>query len=134
MTVRRKKRAITTRKTKTTKPDRKLADYTKRINILGRRLLTDVVEIGHLLALAKKHAGHGHWLPWLETVGLSHDTATNFMRISELLQSAKFRKYRNMAAPLAVISKLAGPGVSDETREAVFKQIEAGEKVSAGKL
>src|SRR5437899_1344946 len=93
-------------KAPTQEPDRLLVSYTEKINKLGRRMISDVVEIGATLILAKKRAGHGHWLDWLKTVGLTHDAASKFMRIAKLLRSAKFRRYRNMATPLAVLSKL----------------------------
>ena len=59
MTVR-QKQVMTKRKT-----DPVLAGYTEKVNTLGRKMLTDVLEIGRILILAKKRAGHGHWLPGL---------------------------------------------------------------------
>jgi len=109
-----------------------LARYADKINKLGRRMVTDVIEIGRLLDRAKKRAGHGHWLPLLRAVGLSHDTASNMMRVSEFLRSAKFRKFRNLKAPpLTVLYTLAREGVPDGVREDVLARVATGERVSA---
>ena len=124
MTVR-QKQVMTKRKT-----DPVLAGYTEKVNTLGRKMLTDVLEIGRILILAKKRAGHGHWLPWLETVALNDDTARNFMRVSRLLRSPRFRKFRNMKAPLTVLYQLTKGNVSDATREVILGHIASGEKVS----
>jgi len=43
-----------------------LDGYAKQIRVLAKRTVDDLVKIGELLAKAKKRAGHGNYLPWLE--------------------------------------------------------------------
>ncbi len=57
-----------------------LAQHAEAIRALGRRALSDVVEIGERLAKAKQLIGHGHWLAWLKAeFGWTDETARRFM-------------------------------------------------------
>jgi hypothetical protein len=42
-----------------------LVEHAAAIRALGKRVVTDVIEIGARLTECKRIAGHGSWLPWL---------------------------------------------------------------------
>src|SRR5260221_10748357 len=78
-----------------------LADHAEVIRELAKRGIGDVIEIGRRLTEAKKLAGHGGWLLWLQhEFGWSNDTALNFMRVYEL---SKFRNFRNLNLPISAL-------------------------------
>src|SRR5262249_51951563 len=53
-----------------------LIEHADAIRQLGKRVVSDVVEIGRRLTEAKEIAGHGNWLSWLEReFGWSPSTA-----------------------------------------------------------
>ena len=43
-----------------------LAEHAAVIRALGKRVVGDIIEIGRRLTEAKRLAGHGGWLPWLD--------------------------------------------------------------------
>jgi Protein of unknown function (DUF3102) len=70
----------------------RLAGYADEIRTLEKRANDHVkhavkhfIEIGNMLITAKKIAGHGNWLPWLEKE--SDDTARNYMNLANLAAS-----------------------------------------------
>jgi len=74
-----------------------LARYAKQIRGLAKRTVDDIIKIGALITKAKKRAGHGGYLPWLDReLGWSVDTAQNFVNVFELSRTSKFRKFRNL--------------------------------------
>jgi hypothetical protein len=61
-----------------------LVEHAALIRALGKRVIGDIIELGRRLTDAKRVAGHGNWLPWLEReLGWSERTAQNFMRVYE---------------------------------------------------
>jgi hypothetical protein len=69
----------------TTAVDPFLTERAGQIRSLGKRVITDVIEIGRLLAECKEHCGHGNWLPWLDReFGWSADAAERFIRLNKL--------------------------------------------------
>ena len=105
-----------------------LAQHAEAIRALGRRALSDVVEIGERLAKAKQLIGHGHWLAWLKAeFGWTDETARRFMDVFEL---GKSRNLWNLDLPISALYLLAKRSTSEETRNAIFARCEAGERVS----
>jgi Protein of unknown function (DUF3102) len=65
--------------------DAQLAEHANTIRRLHKRAVGDIIEIGRHLIEAKKLAGHGHWLPWLEReFGWKEQSARNFMNVADL--------------------------------------------------
>ena len=66
-----------------------LADLRERLKIehaaIGMALkdcVAHAMAAGDILIEAKRQVGHGQWLPWLESCGLSERTAQRYMRIA----------------------------------------------------
>ena len=66
----------------------------REANRLGRMAVETAWKCGQALARAKAFTPHGQWLPWLESEGIVHDSASRFMRLArehpEISQLAKF--------------------------------------------
>ena len=69
----------------------KLAELAARARTLGRRMVADVLELGEILLEARSLIGRGHWLKWLDDLGLSEDMARRFMDVSEMSKSRNLR-------------------------------------------
>lgn len=105
-----------------------LDEHAAIIRWLGKKAIHDIIEIGRRLSEAKKIAGHGNWLPWLEKeFGWTEQTALNFMRVHEL---AKSKNFLDLNLPVSALYLLAAPGTPTEAIDAVIERAEAGEKVS----
>lgn len=105
-----------------------LAEHAAVIRALGKRVVSDIIEIGRRLTVAKKIAGHGNWLPWLDReFGWGDDTAINFMRIAEL---AKSRNIRDLTLPVSGLYLLAAPSTPEEAQQDIIARAEAGEHLS----
>ena len=105
-----------------------LAEHAAVIRALGKRVVGDIIEIGRRLTEAKKLAGHGGWLPWLDReFGWTDDTALNFMRCNDL---AKNRNFRDLSLPVSGLYLLAAPNTTEEAREAVIERAKNGEALS----
>lgn len=76
-----------------------LDEIAERIRTRFKRALDDVIETGRDLIAAKKIAGHGNWLTWLEReFGWTSDkTAERFMSVAELAD--KFDNLTTDASP-----------------------------------
>jgi N6-adenosine-specific RNA methylase IME4 len=104
-----------------------LTESAERIRALGRRVISDVIEIGRLLTECKARCGHGNWLPWLEReFGWSDDTALNFIRCHEL---AKSRNFRDLSLPVTSLYLLAKPSTAESARDEVFARAESGDRL-----
>jgi hypothetical protein len=76
-------------------PECRLDEYAEKIRAIGKRAISDVIEVGRLLTEAKEIAGHGHWLPWLrQNFGWSDETARKWMHAYEA--SLKFQSNWNL--------------------------------------
>jgi ParB-like chromosome segregation protein Spo0J len=105
-----------------------LAEHAAVIRALGKRVIGDVIEMGRRLTDAKKIAGHGGWLPWLDReFGWSDDTARKLMQVSELAES---RNLRDLNLPISGLYLLAAPSTPGEVRQDVIERIENGESLS----
>lgn len=106
-----------------------LADHADAIRTLGKRVIADVIEIGRRLTEAKRIAGHGNWLPWLEREFRWTDrTALNFMRVHEL--AMKSETVSDLDIPVRGLYLLAAPSTPDEARAEVLARAEGGEALS----
>lgn len=66
------------------KPGRKLGDLAMRLRQLVQEENRSRLEIGLLLLDAKSLLPHGQFMPWIdETLGWSHETARQYMRLAE---------------------------------------------------
>jgi hypothetical protein len=105
-----------------------LDGYAKQIRTLAKRTVNDLVKIGELLAKAKKRAGHGNYLPWLEReLGWSPDWAQNLIDLFAFSRTAKFRKVRHL--PAAALYLLAKKSTPEAVLDAVIERAEAGQKL-----
>lgn len=107
-----------------------LAEHAAVIRALGKRVVADIIEIGRRLTDAKRIAGHGNWLPWLEReFGWTEMTAQRFMQVHDNL-ALKSNKLLDLELPISGLYLLAAPSTPDEAREAVIQRVEAGEAMS----
>jgi hypothetical protein len=91
------------------------------IRALGKRVVGDIIEIGRRLTDAKKIAGHGNWLPWLEReFGWTDKTAENFINVYKLGAQTKFEKFSNLNLPVSGLYLLAAPHTPEEARADVI--------------
>ncbi len=105
-----------------------LADHADVIRKLGKRAIRDVIEIGRRLVDAKRIAGHGNWLPWLEReFGWSDSTALRFMQVHELAKSVTVT---DLDIPIRGLYLLAAPSTPDEARDEVIARARSGEALS----
>jgi hypothetical protein len=106
-----------------------LAEHAAEIRKLGTRAIGDVIEIGGRLFEAKKIAGHGNWLPWLEReFGWSDRTAENYMRVYTL--STKFETVSNLCLDLRSLYLLTAKSTPQEAQDEIIARVEAGEQVT----
>jgi protein gp37 len=105
-----------------------LAEHAAAIRALGKRVVADIVEIGRRLTEAKRLAGHGNWLPWLDReFGWSDDTAERFMSLHRL--QGQIPQIAEYDLPVSGLYLLARPNM-EEAREAVIERAERGESLS----
>jgi Protein of unknown function (DUF3102) len=110
-----------------------LAEHAAVIRALGKRMVADIVEVGRRLTEAKRIAGHGNWLPWLEKeFGWSSQTADNFVHVFEA--TGKFPKFGNLSLPISGLYLLAAPSTPDDAREEVIARVETGERLSLAEV
>jgi protein gp37 len=108
-----------------------LVEHAEAIRNLGKRVIGDVIEIGHRLTECKRLLEHGHWLPWLEReFKWSDQTARNFMQVYEL--AGKTQNLWNLSLPVSGVYLLAAPSTPEEARNEIIERAEAVEKVSTG--
>jgi hypothetical protein len=107
-----------------------LNEHAEVIRHLGKRIITDVIEIGRRLVDCRDHhLEHGQWLPWLEKeFGWSRQTADRFIHVFEA--SGKLPKLSNLEIPISAIYLLTAPNAPPEAYAEVAEQAETGEKVS----
>jgi hypothetical protein len=96
------------------------------IRTLGKRVVADVIEIGRRLTEAKRIAGHGGWLPWLEQeFGWREQTARNFIQVDEC--SLKSPNFGDLDISVAGLYLLAHPSTPEPVRHEVIQRAEVGE-------
>jgi hypothetical protein len=106
-----------------------LAEHATEIRRRGKRVVEDVIEIGRRLTEAKKIAGHGNWLPWLDQeFGWDERTAQRFISVHEL--AGKSDNLSDLNLPISGLYLLAAPSTSPEASEEIIERAKNGEKVS----
>jgi predicted ATPase len=106
-----------------------LAAHAVAIRTLGKRALSDIVEIGRHLIAAKDLAGHGNWLPWLEReFGWTDQTARMFMNVTEA--AAENKNFLDWNVPISALYLLAAPSTPPQAIAQIAARSEAGERVS----
>jgi hypothetical protein len=105
-----------------------LADHAQAIRSLGKRVLSDILEIGERLAKVRQLIGHGHWSAWLKTeFGWSDETARRFINVFEL---AKSHTVLDLDLSLGALYVLAAPSTPTEIREEILARCKEGESFS----
>ena len=106
-----------------------LAEHAAVIRALGKRVVGDIIEIGRRLTEAKRLAGHGGWLPWLDDeFGWTDRHARNFMSVYEM--ASKSEKFSDLNLSVSGLYLLAAPSTPEEAREAVIERAKNGEALS----
>jgi hypothetical protein len=109
-----------------------LQEHVDEIRRLGKRVVSDIIEIGRRLIECKKIVGHGGWLPLLEReFGWTDDTALNFMRVFEM---SKSRNFRDLSLPMSGLYLLAAPSTPEEVQQQVIERAEAGQRFSHAQI
>jgi Protein of unknown function (DUF3102) len=104
-----------------------LADNAASIRQLSKRVIGDVIEIGHRLSDCKRLLGHGSWLPWLEReFSWSERTARNFISAYEFAQS-KSANIADLGIDVSSLYLLAAPSTPEKARVEVLRRAEAGD-------
>jgi len=108
-----------------------LAEHAAEIRRRGKRVVADVIEIGRRLTEAKKIAGPGNWLPWLDReFGWSEDTAERFIRLAALAN--EIPQVAEYDIPISGLYLLAAPSTPEQAREQIIARAENGEAISVG--
>jgi hypothetical protein len=111
--------------------DPELAKHAEVIRTLSKRAITDIIEIGRQLTLAKELVGHGNWAGWLEKeFDWSEGTALNFMRVYQLAEDRKSKNFMDLRIAPSALYALARPNTSDEVRNEIIERAEAGEFIT----
>lgn len=104
---------------------RTMEEITASVKLNMQDMVNRAIALGLDLIEAKEACGHGRWLPWLKSVGISSSTAANYMRIaSEVTTDSKM-------AQLPYTKVLALLALPPEEREEVA---EAAENMSAAEI
>ena len=98
-----------------------LDGHVARIRMLGKNIVTDIVEIGRLLTECKRRLPHGAWLPWLQReFGWTEQTALNYMRLYEAADKSK--KFLDLDVPVSSLFLLTAPSTPEAAREEVIQR------------
>jgi hypothetical protein len=97
---------------------------------LARRILTlrqhtneNIIEIGRLLVVTKRRAGHGRWGEWLrDKFAWSEDTAERYINVAKKFRKTNSATLRNL--DLSAVYELARPSTPQSARDQVVQLIE----------
>jgi Protein of unknown function (DUF3102) len=107
---------------------RALDEHAIEIRRLGKRVISDAIEIGKRLTECKEIAGHGNWLAWLEQeFGWSRQTADNFINVFEVFGAGKVPNFGTLT--LSSIYMLCAPSTSPTVRDDIIDRVQDGEKL-----
>jgi hypothetical protein len=111
-------------------PDPVLAEYAETIRSIGKRVATDIIEIGRLLIAAKDRVGHGGWGQWLnQEFDWTDRTAQHFIAVYEL-QKSKSENFSDLNLPVSALYLLARPSTPEQVRDEIISRAASGEKLS----
>jgi hypothetical protein len=106
-----------------------LADSAERIRALGKRVISNVIEIGRLLIECKERCGHGNWLPWLEAeFGWTERTAQRYISAAHEL-AGKYDKLSDLDVPISSLYLLAAPSTPEAARDEIIERAKSGERL-----
>src|SRR5260370_41242286 len=105
-----------------------LAEHANAIRKLGKRIVTDVIEIGRRLVGCRDHyLKHGEWLPWLQKeFGWTEQTALNFIRVHE---QSKSKNFLDLNLPVSSLYLLAAPSTPEAARNEIAERAKGGEVI-----
>lgn len=63
--------------------DEQVKDQVKLVLSIGKRTIEESFKLGEMLVQKKQEKGHGNWLPFLDEIGLSSNTATRLIKAFE---------------------------------------------------
>jgi Protein of unknown function (DUF3102) len=113
--------------------DAVLAEHAAAIKALGKRVVSDLIEIGRRLTEVKQIVGHGNWLPWLDReFGWKESTALRYMRLHEL--ASKSANLTDLDVPISGLYLLAAPSTPEPARTEIIARAEAGEKLPVAEV
>lgn len=105
-----------------------LAAHSAVIKALGKRVISDVIEIGARLTACKKLCGHGNWLPWLDReFGWTEQHARKFMHVAEM---SKSNNLFDLDIPVSGLYLLAAPSTPETARETIIEHAQNGEALT----
>jgi hypothetical protein len=106
-----------------------LAERAERIRTLGKRVISDVIEIGRLLIECRERLKEeNRWRAWLEEeLGWSHQTAGRFIQLHEL--SLRRSNLDHLELPISGLYLLAAPSTPEAAREEIITRAESGERL-----
>ena len=108
--------------------------HVAEINRLGRRMISDAIEIGRRLHACKGMVGHGNWGRWLkEEFDWSEQAALNFIRVYEMAKT-KSKNFVDLNVPLSALYLLAAPSTPAEAVDEVFERAERGEVIELAEV
>ncbi len=114
-----------------------LADRPELVRIADRirgqlRKTTDgIAAIGRDLKTAKRMLLHGEFEPWMDReFGMSHRTASHYMRIAQLVASDKAALF----LPLGVARLLAAPSTPESVRSETLAKAKVGVNMTAARI
>jgi hypothetical protein len=106
-----------------------LSEHADAIRAIGKRVVTDILEVGRRLVECKRIAGHGGWLPWLEReFGWKEQTARNYMLAYEW--AARSPTVGDLNVDMRSLYLLAAPSTPEPARAEVIERAEAGERLT----
>jgi hypothetical protein len=109
--------------------ERELSAHANQIRKLSKRIVSDAIAIGRHLIDAKRLAGHGCYLKWLDReFGWSERTALNLIWLAEA--DGKSAKFANLNLPVSAMYLLAAPSTPDKARDEIIRRVEGGGVVS----
>ena len=102
---------------------------TGEIQVLMKRTVQGIFEIGHRLIEVKQRLRHGRFLNWLEAeFDWSWDTAKRFMRVVEVFGQIQHFADLNLAP--SALYELAAPSTPEAARSEALARAKAGESIS----
>jgi hypothetical protein len=114
-----------------------LAEHATTIRRLGKQTVENIIEIGRRLTEAKRIAGHGRWLKWLDQeLGWTAKAAQRFINVYEFSQADifKYDKLSNLNLPVSPIYLLAEPNTPKEAAAEIIERAKAGEPVPVAEV
>ena len=75
-----------------------VSELANTIRMLRRRRVEEAWEMGRLLGEVKGRLQHGEWMPFLDSVGVSHDVAARMIRMHGRFEIHEIHEFRTVSA------------------------------------